>query len=185
MTTRILFVCTANQCRSPLAEALAHRAAGVLPVEFASAGLLPGGYPVPRTGIRVGRQLGLDLATHVSRQVDFDTLARWDLVLTMTREQARELVAASPGLWPRVFTLKQFARWVSKPASSTLGAQIDRDADDRSRSELLGVSPADDIRDPVDQPARVWRSVAGEIDTALTALLATLYPRRPVTTSTP
>lgn len=52
---RVLFICTANRCRSPLAEQLMRRALQRLQVDalVASAGFLPGGFATPSVGVRV------------------------------------------------------------------------------------------------------------------------------------
>jgi protein-tyrosine phosphatase len=164
--TRVLFVCMANQCRSPLAEAIARQEFGGGGVEFASAGLMAGGAHVPPVGIRVADELEIDLKDHVSRQVDAGIIASADLVLTMERKHARALVAADPGLWPRVFTLKQFSRWAegrSAPTDEDFRAWLEREAGVRPRGELLGSDAADDIDDPVNSPARAWRRLATEL----------------------
>src|SRR5690554_6958078 len=111
LSARVLFVCTANQCRSPLAEAMARHEADGVPVEFESAGITMGGFPMPPAGVRVAGELGLDLRPHLSRQFEPSRLVEFDLVLTAERAHARELVAEVPELWPRVFTIKQFSRW--------------------------------------------------------------------------
>ncbi|MWB97258.1 hypothetical protein [Agromyces seonyuensis] len=177
----ILFVCTANQCRSPLARAIAEAHAEGMPVEFDSAGLLRGGAPMPRTGLEVAAESGLDLSEHRSRRYDRAEVAHYDLVLTMTREQAREILAESPELWPRVFTLKQFTRWADGrrfPKHADLSGWIDAAAADRQRTELLGSDPVDEIVDPVDQPVKVWRQVAEELEDHVDRLLAFVAPRR-------
>ena len=60
---RILFVCTANRCRSPMAAALLRRdlAALGLDVDVRSAGLLTPGHAVPTPGRVVAREHGLDV----------------------------------------------------------------------------------------------------------------------------
>lgn len=175
---RILFICTANQCRSPLAEAIARNGAAKLPVDFASGGLISGGFPMPPKGVRVARKLGLDLSQHVSRQLDPAESQGFDVILTMTREHARHLVAAEPELWPRVFTLKQFSRWLPhhpRPSSAVLGAWLTGAARERSRSELIGSDPHDDVVDPIASSSRVWREVATELEHHIRGILAALY----------
>jgi protein-tyrosine phosphatase len=175
--TSVLFLCTANQCRSPFAEAIAGRYADSRRFEIGSAGLIQGGRPVPPNGLLVASELGLDLATHVSRQADVHRLRDWDVILTMTREHVRELVAADARLWPRVFTIKQFRRWIEEnppPRATGLGEWIDSAAADRSRFDIVGASADDDIDDPVSSPPEAWRTMAGAMDEALAAIFSRL-----------
>lgn len=176
---RVLFVCTANRCRSPLAEAIARQESSGLPISFDSAGLIASGFPMPPVGLRVADELGFELHEHLSRKLDPSDLGEFDLVLTMAREHSRELVAVDPGLWPRVFTVKQFSRWMAGrhwPADERLGPWLAGEAGDRSRAELLGSDPADDVADPLTGPPRAWRKVAQELHTQIGCILGYLYP---------
>jgi protein-tyrosine phosphatase len=174
--TRVLFVCTANQCRSPLAEAIATRVGASHPIEFSSGGLIRGGVAMPRIGVRVAAAKGLDLSMHLSRQIGASDLAEADVVLTMTRAHSREVVARDPDTWPRVFTVKQFARWLSdrELPDQRLRRWLDFEAGDRPRSELFGADRADDIIDPVNSSARVWRQVAFELEDRIEMIVLTL-----------
>lgn len=179
-----MFVCTANRCRSPLAEALARRmlarhgrAAGV-----SSSGLLQDGMPTPDTGVAVAAEYGLDLTGHRSRRFRESLLPPDALILTMTRAQAREIVAAWPGLWPRVFTLKGFtdlASDASAPRRADFLDWIDAVGSGRQRSSLLGNGTPDEVRDPMGRPAAVWREVIEDLGRELDALLALASPLLP------
>jgi protein-tyrosine phosphatase len=178
--TQVLILCTANRCRSPLAAAIGERQAAGLPITFESAGLIAGGHPVPKVGLRVARELTLDLGSHVSRQLDLAKMPEADVVLTMTREQARETVAALPELWPRVFTLKQFSRWLPehpRPADVRMAPWLAQAAAGRSRSELIGSSNDDDVFDPLNSPARAWRVVAEELRVNLAVVVDSIAGR--------
>lgn len=81
---RVMFLCTGNTCRSPLAAALAGRnSAGV---RFESAGLqaLPG-QPASLGSQAVARAYGVDLSDHVSRPLSRELLHQVDWVIGMTR----------------------------------------------------------------------------------------------------
>jgi protein-tyrosine phosphatase len=165
MTATILFLCTANRCRSPLAAALLEQslAAQGTTAKVLSAGLLRSGDPVPADGISVAQEFGLDLTGHLSRRMTGDIIDSADLVLGMAREHAREAVAAVPARWPRTFTLLQFVRWlesVDLPRRAALGDWLDGVAGDRPRTSLIGADPKDDIDDPMARPLRVWRETA-------------------------
>lgn len=177
MPFAVLFLCTGNQCRSPLAAELARRRAGGKDVVVRSAGLLPGGASVPPAGIRIGADYGVDLSSHLSRRFDDELAADADLVLTMTNSQARDIVTSYADSWPRVFTLKSFVRWVGGqrvPATGMTREWLEDAAADRSLHELLGSGHGDEIEDPMGRPPRVWRRVAAELSAAVDQLVPVL-----------
>lgn len=84
---RILFVCTGNTCRSPMAEVIARREIeerGWRHVEVASAGVsaFPG-LPASEEAVEVAAENDLDLARHQSSSLTADAVERADLVLVM------------------------------------------------------------------------------------------------------
>ncbi|MBD3219992.1 arsenate reductase [bacterium] len=85
---RVLFVCTANSCRSQMAEAWARR---LFPTgwEVASAGLLT--YPISARTRAVMEEVGLDMAGQSPQSIDEVDLDRFDLVVTLGREAGRYL----------------------------------------------------------------------------------------------
>jgi protein-tyrosine phosphatase len=85
---RLLFVCTGNTCRSPLAEAIARRELsargwGQLEVRSAGVGAAPGG-SASQGSLEAARRHGLDLSSHRSAPVDADALEWADLILVMS-----------------------------------------------------------------------------------------------------
>ena len=95
---KLLFLCSGNTCRSPLAEAIARAEIarrGLRDIECRSAGTFAwSGQPAAANGILVGRERGLDLERHRSRELDRELLAWADLVLGMDAshlEAARRL----------------------------------------------------------------------------------------------
>jgi protein-tyrosine phosphatase len=110
----ILFVCTGNTCRSPLAEGLAKNLlaqrlgcpVGDLPARgywVLSAGVAAyGGGPATPESAEAAAELGADLSFHRSRPVNPQLLAAADDVIAMTRGHADALAARFPGLGPAV-----------------------------------------------------------------------------------
>lgn len=175
-STRLAFVCTANVCRSPLAEQLARRESSRrgLALSVTSMGFLPGGVPTPPIGVRAAAENGIDLKAHRSRQLDSKELLRADAVLTMTRAHGRELVAALPELWPRVFTIKQFAAYVAAsppPRRAHFASWVASLDDVRQRGELMGDDTPDEIGDPLGRPIEIWRRTIAELEDLIGAIL--------------
>ncbi len=108
MGVRLLFVCSGNICRSPMAEAMARAwAPGLgLQVEARSAGTLQlVDRPAARGMIAVGRELDLDLAAHRSQGLGPDLLRWADRVLAMERAHLLEIRQMAPDLPVEAATL--------------------------------------------------------------------------------
>jgi protein-tyrosine-phosphatase len=86
-TFNLLFVCTGNTCRSPMAEGIARRELerrGWTHVRVASAGLAAhDGDPASREAVVVGSRNGVDLSAHRSRSIDGEMVEWADLILAM------------------------------------------------------------------------------------------------------
>lgn len=107
----VLFVCTANRIRSPLAEYLLRRRLEAMPpdsvpwdVESAGIWAEPG-LPVLPVTQQVASDLGLDLSLHRARRVDALNPEHYDLILTMEQSQRDVLRAAYPASASRILTL--------------------------------------------------------------------------------
>ena len=89
MAKRVLFLCTGNICRSPMAEVLARQVFADLELDFVSAGLTPvPGHEASRGSSLFVSEQGLSLAGHASRPVALEELADTAWVIGMTRSHA-------------------------------------------------------------------------------------------------
>lgn len=113
----ILFVCTGNTCRSPLAEGLCKQilaqqvgcepsALGARGYRVHSAGVaaMPGD-PAAAPAIDVARDFGVDLSQHRSQLVNPELLASATYVVTMTQAHAAALSFRYPGIGPQAIPL--------------------------------------------------------------------------------
>ena len=176
--TTVLVLCTANQCRSVMAQALLTRrlAAAGAAAAVRSAGMAGDGGPPPPEVISALAAYGLDVRAHRSRSLAEGDLASSDLVLAMAREHLRRAVVTAPGAWPRAFTLKELVRRGEqagpRPAGETLAGWLGRAQAGRERSALLGDDPRDDIADPTGGPPQGYAATAAELDHLLARLVA-------------
>jgi protein-tyrosine-phosphatase len=109
-STRVLFVCTANICRSAYAEVLARHLAGPeAGVTFASAGTY--GLRAQPLNPDIGEFLpaGADSDGFASRRVTREMVEQADLVLAMESVHRSFLLEEYPAAFRKVLTLGQFA----------------------------------------------------------------------------
>lgn len=85
--SHLLFVCSGNTCRSPMAEVIARAAVAQhgYGIEFRSAGLTTlAGSPASESAVVVATAHGLDLSGHLAKPLSSSDLEWADLVLGMT-----------------------------------------------------------------------------------------------------
>jgi len=145
----ILFICTANQCRSPLAAALFQRLLGddIAAWSVASAGTWarPGRPAHPLTQAATGQIYGLDLSAHRSQSIDDLSLPDFHLVLAMAQGHKEAIQIEFPAVADRVYLL----------------------------SEMVGLTF--DIGDPVQGDLEVHLATLRQIDSLLEKGMSKIY----------
>ncbi len=97
----ILFVCTANRYRSPIAEACFRRELGMRSIrgdwKVRSAGTwTEAGMPAASGAVSAARRMGLDITGHVSSMITGELMQQADLVLVMEQGQKEALRSEFP-----------------------------------------------------------------------------------------
>ena len=111
---KILFVCSGNTCRSPMAEtifnSLMEQQNHKEPVwTAASAGLFAqDDFKASYEASWIMEEMGLDLSAHRSRKLCEQLLEEIDLILTMTEKHKKHLIDKFPQVAGKVFMLTEF-----------------------------------------------------------------------------
>jgi protein-tyrosine-phosphatase len=176
----VLIVCTANQCRSPLAEHLLRRGVDELGLDWAvsSAGTKArrgtGMHP-QMAGILEHR--GIPVDGWSSQPLTGRMIDEADLILTAETAHRAVVVTSRPNALPRTFTLLQFARLAEGIDEPLHGADRDRQLIEHvqaARSLVPTVLDADDIADPIGGRRRAFERCAKVVDDAVHSLLRPL-----------
>ncbi|WNR44623.1 low molecular weight protein arginine phosphatase [Paenibacillus roseipurpureus] len=184
---RILFVCTGNTCRSPLAEGLlrmrVHEEGLAAEVRSAGVSAMTGG-PISRNSQQLLHEAGF--TESISSLAIGEADVKWaDLILTMTTGHKRSVIGRFPYAVEKTYTLKEYV----EDDARILGAIEEREqlladiqlkqalsqtisAEERSRLHMLeNAMPDYDISDPYGGSLADYRDTAEEINRSLDKLV--------------
>ncbi|MDQ0089825.1 protein-tyrosine phosphatase [Paenibacillus anaericanus] len=184
---RILFVCTGNTCRSPMAEGLLRKLASErgVNVEVSSAGVAASeGAPISRHAEAVLKDQGI--MDFITSKPLYEELTDWaDLILTLTQGHKRHVIQRFPAAADKTYTLKEYVEddkavlndqeelhqlIAELELSKVLGKELS-DIQTARLTELLRAIPTYDISDPFGGSRSDYDMTAGEISAALVKLL--------------
>ena len=144
---KILFICTGNVCRSPMADGLLkHMLRGRNDIQVASAGLgALDGLKATDSAVEAMAEFGIDISSHVSQSLNGDLVRQADFIFTMTRQQQDTIQTLYPSAAEKTFLVREF--------------------------EELCTIENKDIADPIGQPIDVYRRTRDQIRDALPSLI--------------
>lgn len=173
----VLFVCTANICRSAYAELFARHLLGDTPaVSVASAGTH--GFHEQPIDPPMAAQLtsrGIASDTFRSRPLTMAMVERVDLVITAEQVHRRFILDDRPEAFRRIFTLGQLARTFDE-AGAELSGLHGRELLAALPGRFRSAGDADDLPDPYRRGEEVAAQTAARLDDMLATVVRRLRP---------
>lgn len=186
---RLVFVCTANRCRSPMAEYLARRSLEQrqISAKVVSAGRLESNIEATPGAVEAMGRHKVDLSGHLSTRLTPEVLADAHLVLVMERGHLSDAYQTLPDAIDHAFTLSEFPSLLRttkddptlESAATPLEGACRRIAlahQVRDPARILVDDESSDIVDPMGRWAWHYRRTAKQLDGLIDATLDGLFP---------
>jgi protein-tyrosine phosphatase len=108
----VLYVCTGNVFRSPVAAEMTKQLLRETDTKVESAGILRyNGPPLPRSIIELTKRHGIDLSAHKPRQVNANLVEAADLILVFDSRQIGEMTEKFPQARNKTYMIKNYASY--------------------------------------------------------------------------
>lgn len=170
VVSNILFVCTANICRSAAAEAIARERYGDSGHRFASAGFLYDGREATPEMVRALQAIGVDASAHRSRIFDPTEMASADLILTMESKHVQDIGVMSDEVFSRTLPLTEAAQRLDgrRMPTGSLVSELE------NRDPMVYFDSRWDVEDPYKRSKRKYRKAVQQISSLVDSVVGSL-----------